>query len=184
MKLIVGLGNPDQEYLATRHNFGWQVLNVLAEKKHLTWKKAPDKNSQIAEYPWGREKIILCQPLNYMNKSGEAILALTQFYKITPDNIIVIYDDLDLNFGTIRLSQNRSSGGHKGLESIIKNLKSQDFIRLRLGIGPQTGKAEDFVLNKFTATENRKLPEIIDTSHLILEILLNKGFDQAANQYN
>lgn len=184
MKLIVGLGNPDQEYLATRHNFGWLSLNSLADKKQLTWKKSPDKNSQIAEYLWGREKIILSEPLNYMNKSGEAVLALAQFYKITPDNIIVIYDDLDLPFGTIRLSQNRSSGGHQGLESIIKHLKSQDFIRIRLGIGPQTGKAEDFVLAKFTTAENKKLPEIIDTSHLVIELLLNKGFTDTANQYN
>ncbi len=184
MKLIVGLGNPGPEYLATRHNFGWLSLSKLADKQKLSWKKSPDKNSQIAEYLWGREKIILSQPLTFMNKSGEAVAALSQFYKISPENIIVIYDDLDLTFGTIRLSQNRSSGGHQGLESIIKHLKSQDFIRIRLGIGPQTGKAEDFVLAKFTAEENKKIPEIIDTSHLILELLLNKGFSDAANQYN
>lgn len=184
MKLIVGLGNPDLEYQNTRHNFGWLVLHSLAQKNNLNWKKSPDKNSQLAEYTHGREKIILSEPLTYMNKSGVAVLALAQFYKIPPENIIVVYDDLDLPFGTIRLTQGRSSGGHKGLESIIEHLKSKDFIRVRLGIGPQTGPAEDFVLNKFTSEENKKLPEIIDTSHLILELLLNKGFTDAANQYN
>ncbi len=184
MKLIIGLGNPDKEHQSTRHNFGWLVVDKLAEKLNLTWDKSPDKKSLVTDFTHGREKVIITKTLTYMNNSGEAVLALAQYYKIDVTNLIVIHDDLDLAFGTIRLSQNRSSGGHQGLESIIKYFKSQDFVRLRLGIGPQTGKAEDFVLAKFSEEEKRKLPEIIDTSHLILEILLAKGFTDAANKYN
>ncbi|MBT4735548.1 MAG: peptidyl-tRNA hydrolase, partial [Candidatus Marinimicrobia bacterium] len=94
------------------------------------------------------------------------------------------HDDIDLPFGKIRLSKKRGAGGHKGIEDIIKHLKSKDFKRIRLGIGPQKGKSEDFVLKKFSPEEKKQLSEIIDTSHLIVEVLLEKGFDRATNKYN
>ncbi|MFA5126709.1 MAG: aminoacyl-tRNA hydrolase [Patescibacteria group bacterium] len=184
MKLIIGLGNPDKEYQFTRHNFGWLAVDKLASKLNLVWDKSPDKKSLVTDFSHGREKILIGKTLTYMNNSGEAALSLAQYYKIDVGNLIVIHDDLDLPFGAIRLAQNRSSGGHQGLESIIKYFKSQDFIRVRLGIGPQIGKAEDFVLAKFSEEEKKKLPEVIDTSHLILEILLTQGFADAANKYN
>ena len=119
-----------------------------------------------------------------MNNSGKAVKALKQYYKTPVNRIIVIYDDIDLLYGKIRISKNRSAGGHKGIDSIIEHLKSKDFKRIRLGIGPQKGKAEDFVLKKFSSTEKKKLNEIIDTSNLILENILARSFDQAANKYN
>lgn len=184
MKLIIGLGNPDREHCCTRHNFGWMIVDSLVEKKELTWKKHKASNSLIAEYKSGRKKVVLVKSLGYMNASGKSVKALKQYFKLPVNKIIVAHDDLDLPFGSHKLSKNRGAGGHKGIESIISNLKSKDFKRLRLGIGPQKGKAEDFVLKKFSADEKKKLPEIIDTAHLILETVLSKDFDTAATKYN
>lgn len=184
MKLIVALGNPDKEYEMTRHNFGFMALDSLAEKKELNWIKHKQSNSLISKWEEGREKITLAKPLTYMNNSGEAVQALKKFYKVPINRIIVIYDDIDLPFGKIRISKNRSAGGHKGIDSIITHLKSKDFKRIRMGIGPQKGKAEDFVLKKFSQEEKKQLKEIIDTSHLVLEEIITQGFDIAANKYN
>ncbi len=184
MRLIIGLGNPDKKYANTRHNFGWLVLDSLADKKDLTWKTHKASNSDKADFKTKREKNIIAKPLTYMNESGQAVKKLKSFYKIPTNKIIVIYDDIDLPFGKIRISRQKSAGGHKGLESIIKHLKSKDFIRIRLGIGPQRGSAEEFVLKKFNTEQKKKLTEIIDTSHLILESIINKGFTPTANKYN
>jgi PTH1 family peptidyl-tRNA hydrolase len=184
MKLIIGLGNPDKEYQATRHNFGQLVLEALGDKKNLSWENNKKTNSLTADWPNSRYKIILATPLSYMNESGQVAKALKTFYKIPTHKIIVIHDDLDLPFGKIRLSKSRGDAGHQGVASIIKYLKSKDFKRIRLGLGPQQGKSENFVLQKFTEEEKRKLPEIIDTCHLILEDILTTSFDEAANKYN
>lgn len=184
MRLIIGLGNPDKEHSNTRHNFGWMIMDSLVEKKDIAWKKHKNSNSLIAEYKNGREKIVLAKPLSYMNNSGKNTKALKQYLKLPVNKIIVIYDDIDLDFGKHRLSKNRGAGGHKGIESIISHLKSKDFKRIRMGIGPQKGKSEQFVLNKFNSDEKKKLPEIIDTAHLIVEHILEKNFDSASNKYN
>ena len=119
-----------------------------------------------------------------MNESGKAVRGLKSFYKLPTNKIIIIHDDIDLPFGKIRLSKKRGAGGHRGIEDVIKYLKSKDFKRVRMGIGPQKGKSEEFVLKKFNSEEKKKLSEIIDTSHLIIETLLDKGFEQASNKYN
>ncbi len=184
MKLIVGLGNPGKEYQNTRHNFGFLTLDSLVEKRQLTWQENKDSQSLVATDQIDSEKIILCQPQTFMNNSGLAVQKLKKFYKIKNEDIMIIYDDIDLPFGIFRIAAKRSAGGHKGVESIIQHLKSTDFIRLRLGIGPQTGNAEDFVLQKFNLAEKKKLPEIIDSCHLALEIILKDGWQEAANKYN
>ncbi|MCD4760644.1 aminoacyl-tRNA hydrolase [bacterium] len=183
MKLIIGLGNPDKEYQMTRHNFGWLVLDSLVEKKKLSWTKHKSSNSLITDFKT-RERIVLAKPLTYMNESGKAVKALKRFYKLPTNKIIIVHDDIDLPYGTIRLSKKRGAGGHQGIESIIKHLKSKDFKRVRLGIGPQKGKSEKFVLKKFSSEEKKMLEEIIDTNYLVIEHILNKGFDQATNKYN
>jgi len=184
MKLIIGLGNPDKEYEATRHNFGWLLADSLAVKKEINWTKHKQSNSLITSWQGKKEKIVLAKPLTYMNNSGKAVKALKQFYKTPVNRIIVIYDDIDLPYGKIRISKNRSAGGHRGVDSIIEHLKSKDFKRIRLGIGPQKGKAENFVLKKFSSTEKKQLNEILDTSYLILKDILDEGFDVASNKYN
>lgn len=184
MILIIGLGNPDKEYEMTKHNFGWLALDSLALKKEINWTKHKPSNSLTAGFASKKEKIVLAKPLTYMNNSGQAVKALKQFYKIPVNKILVIYDDIDLPYGKIRISKNRSAGGHKGVDSVIEQLKSKDFKRIRLGIGPQQGKAEDFVLKKFSSDEKKQLNEIIDTSYLIIEDILENGFDYTANKYN
>jgi len=143
MKLIVGLGNPGRKYKKTRHNIGWLVLDEL--------KKSIDK-----------DKIILLKPTTYMNNSGKEVKPVVQKNKINIENIIVIHDDIDLPFGTIRISQNSSSAGHKGVQSIINELGTQNFTRIRVGINPgcKIG-AEKFVLEKFTKEEKKQLKQII-----------------------
>ncbi|MBT7553509.1 aminoacyl-tRNA hydrolase [bacterium] len=184
MKLIIGLGNPDKEYQWTRHNFGWLALDNLATKYELKWHKHKISQADVAEFRLNKEKIVLAKPLTFMNNSGLAVAALKQFYKVSVKDVVVVYDELALDFGQIRISQNRSAGGHNGVESIIQNIKSKEFARVRLGIGPQLGVAEKFVLHKFSSEEKKKLPEIIDTAYLALETILKEGVDKAANQYN
>lgn len=184
MKLIIGLGNPGESYHWNRHNFGFQILDNLVKKNNLSWKKDKNSNSEIAEFKIGTHKTLLAKPMTFMNASGITVQALKHFYKIPTKNIIVIYDDLDLIFGKIRISVNRSGGGHNGINSIIEQIKSKEFARIRLGLGPQQGKAEDFVLKNFSPTEKKKIPEIADTAALALETMIIDGVDKAANKYN
>ncbi len=184
MKLIIGLGNPEKEHKYTRHNFGFLCLDSLAKKNNLTWQNNKASNSLITDYKYNKEKIILAKPQTYMNNSGYAVSLLKKYYKLPTNKIIVIYDDLDLPFNKLRISKSKSAGGHNGVDSIIKYLKSKEFIRIRLGVGPQKGKAESFVLHKFNKEEKNKLSEVLDTSHLALEEILNKDYNSAANKYN
>jgi len=148
MKLIVGLGNPGAKYKKTRHNIGFRVIDALKD--------------EISE-----KEIILLKPQTFMNKSGVAVKSLTTKYKISTTDIVVVHDDVDLPFGTIRVSKNSSSAGHRGVQSIIDELGTQNFIRVRIGIRPKSEirnpkfETADFVLEKFTKDEEKQLPEII-----------------------
>lgn len=184
MKLIIGLGNPGKDYEYTRHNFGFLSLNSLAKKYNSTWKNHKISNSLITDFKFNREKIILAKPQTFMNNSGSTVSILKKYYKLKPENIIIIYDDIDIPFTKIRISKNKSAGGHNGIESIIKYLKSKDFLRIRLGIGPQRGKAESFVLKKFNKEQKKKIQNILDISNLVIEEVLNKDYNSAANKYN
>jgi|SRR3989344_3964787 len=184
MRLIIGLGNPEEKYSLTRHNLGQMVLDALVIKKELTWHLNKNVKALTADFRHGQGKIILAKATTYMNESGQTVKALKAYYKLPTNKIIVVHDDLDLPLGKIRLSKGRGAGGHQGVESIIKHLRSKDFKRIRLGIGPQLGKAEDFVLKKFNGEEKNKIPEIIDTCHLVLEYILQNNFDLAATKYN
>lgn len=184
MKLIIGLGNPGDDYEFTRHNFGHLVVDHFAQKNKLKWKKHKDLQAEITDLKIGLEKIILAKSLTFMNESGQAVAHLKKFFKLKTEDIIVVYDDLAFNFGTLKIAYDRSAGGHNGLASIIQYLKSQKFTRIRLGIGPQTGVAEKFVLQKFNLTQKKQLPKIIDTSQLALEMIIKDGLEIAANKYN
>ncbi|HDY72834.1 MAG TPA: aminoacyl-tRNA hydrolase [bacterium] len=161
MKLIVGLGNPGHRYKKTRHNVGWIVINELAKN----WKKSKKANCVYSK----QGDIEYIKPLTFMNNSGKAVRSVKDKHKIKPENIIVIHDDIDLPFGEIRISKDVSSAGHKGVQSIINELGTQDFTRVRIGINPRlVGEQADrkidterFVLEKFTKEENKQLDEII-----------------------
>lgn len=160
MKLIVGLGNPGEEYKLTRHNCGFLALNHIADKnKFPEFEKNEKLNSLISK----KDKIILARPQTFMNNSGQAVKKIRDFYKIKPENIIVIHDDADLPLGNYKMSFNKNSAGHKGIESVIKSLKTKKFWRFRIGINAKKRiPAEKLVLKKFTKRELTVVENIME----------------------
>lgn len=174
MKLIVGLGNPGQPYQKTRHNLGFMVLDEFLKRNNFPDFKLSKKfKSKITEGILNQKKIILAEPQTFMNNSGQAVLALSHFYKIKPKDILIIQDEIDLSLGKIRLSENRSSAGHKGIQSIIEALGTKDFSRIRIGINnqkPDQLPTEKYVLQNFTADEKKIIAQAIEEAvKLILE---------------
>ncbi len=180
MKLVVGLGNPGNQYNFTRHNFGFLLLDFFAKIKNLEWEPSPkfsatwlkvDKNTLNT-----KEDVIFIKPQDFYNLSGQATKSFINYYKIALSDIIVICDDFNLEFGKLRFRENGSAGGNNGLKSIISELKTEDFSRLRIGTGnPELRKLigdTDFVLGKFTADEKKKLPSILREASARLEELL------------
>ncbi|GBR75447.1 peptidyl-tRNA hydrolase [Candidatus Termititenax persephonae] len=161
MKLIVGLGNPGQEYTLTRHNIGFMLLDKLAAGQEFRSKKFQALSAEIFR---DGVKISLLKPQTFMNSSGEAVRAALDFYKISALNLLVLSDDLDQDFGAARFRAKGSSGGHNGLKSIIARLGHENFARVKLGIGkpPRPEQTLDYVLGKFTVAEQEQLPAILD----------------------
>ena len=167
MKLIVGLGNPEIEYAGTRHNAGFLVIDKIISNEQLTISKTPKLQSDIAKGTINKKRIILAKPLTYMNNSGIAVRELLDFYKLKPENLIVIHDDKDIPLGETRVQTDRGPAGHNGVKSIIEHLGTQNFTRIRVGVAPasqnQIKDTANFVLGKFTAEEIRILNKVIDT---------------------
>lgn len=185
MKIIVGLGNPGNEYAKTRHNVGFMLIDALAEHLNITlWK---DKfNAQIAEGRIGAEKILLVKPQTYMNNSGEAVGPLMRWYKLEPEDIIVAHDDMDIPAGTIRIRKKGSSGGHNGIKSLISHIGSENFARVRLGIGrPLPGwSVVKHVLAPFPAEDKAEVDKAIEYLIPAVECIVSDGLDIAMNKYN
>lgn len=185
MKIIVGLGNPGNEYAKTRHNVGFMLIDALAEHLNITlWK---DKfNAQIAEGRIGAEKILLVKPQTYMNNSGEAVGPLMRWYKLKPEDIVVAHDDMDIPAGTIRIRKKGSSGGHNGIKSLISHIGSENFARVRLGIGrPLPGwSVVKHVLAPFPAEDKAEVDKAIDYLIPAVECIVSDGLDIAMNKYN
>lgn len=175
MKLIIGLGNPGKEYEKTRHNVGFRAIDALRENvKASPWKLEKKFEAEIAKGSEGN--FLLVKPQTFMNLSGKAVAALANFYKVAPENILVVFDDIDLLFGTIRFREKGSSAGHNGIKSLITSLGSSDFPRIKIGINQPERKAptESFVLQKFSAEEQKALPEIIDQAiQKIMQWIIN-----------
>jgi peptidyl-tRNA hydrolase, PTH1 family len=173
--LIVGLGNPGKKYAFTRHNFGQMVLYAFAEKHHFSFKKEREFKSEVAKGTWKEGKLFLLFPTTYMNLSGQAVRKTVDFYKISLEDILIISDDAALPFGTHRFRSSGSSGGHNGLKSIEEALGTQNYQRLKLGVGePLVGFLEDYVLSPFTKEEQEKLPEMITQGVTFLEEWLSR----------
>lgn len=157
MKLVVALGNPGKEYEKTRHNAGWLVLDKLIDSEGPSVKKSPKLQAEIFDYKIGRTKVILAKPLTFMNNSGIAVGLMMNFYRLMPKDIIVVHDDKDIPVGEIRVQTNRGPAGHNGIKSIIEQLGTKDFTRIRIGVGPQEKEPiqviSNFVLNKFSKEE-------------------------------
>jgi peptidyl-tRNA hydrolase, PTH1 family len=183
--LITGLGNPGKEYQHTRHNLGFLVLQSLAGRHHISIEKRKFK-SVYGSGEIGTEKVTLLTPLTYMNRSGQAVSSFLRYFHIPLDQLIVVHDDLDLAWTRLRIVPNGGAAGHKGILSLIEHLKSQDFIRLRIGIGHPTEKipAEAYVLQPFPQTEKKELPPLIDQACDAVETLLSQGLTTAMNRFN
>ncbi|MDP4007416.1 MAG: aminoacyl-tRNA hydrolase [bacterium] len=157
MYLIVGLGNPGKEYTKTRHNVGFLTLDAFAKEHGFPEFTLSKKHSSlVSEGFLGSTKVLLAKPQTFMNNSGKAVKSLTKNYKLKTTNLLVVHDDIDISFGEVKVSKNRGSAGHKGVESIIQTLGTKNFTRIRIGIQPQKGKpgdVETFVLKKFTKAE-------------------------------
>lgn len=184
MKLIVGLGNPTARYAHTRHNAGWLVLDALHKKTGGIWKT--QSQASILETRIGTEKVILLKPLTYMNLSGQAVRPLVHFYKLNPDDILVIQDDLDSEFGLLRLKLGGRSGGQKGVQSIIDHLGFMDFARLKLGISrPAQGwSVSDWVLSVWRDEEKPILDMLIVKAQEAVETWTDRGLLAAQQIYN
>ncbi len=183
--LIIGLGNPGREYELTRHNIGFLTIDRLAERWDVNVNKYKSK-ALIGEYRNAHEKVVLVKPQTFMNLSGNAVRSVYQFYKLPIEQLLVIFDDLDLPFGSIRIRKSGGSSGQKGMKSIIEQLGTEEFPRIRVGIGRPPGKMNsvDFILNKFKSSENKELSIILDTCADAVECFIENGIDATMNRYN
>lgn len=185
MYLIVGLGNPEEEYSKTRHNMGFNVINKIAEKYNLEIKKNKDEGiyeKTIIE----NEKVILLKPQTYMNLSGNCIKKYIDFYKIEKEKILIIYDDMDIEPGKIKIRKKGSSGGHNGIKSIIEKLGTEEFARIRVGIGkPQhPGEQINYVIGSIPEDEIPKLEDGVKKAQEATIEILKNGIDKAMNKFN
>ena len=180
LRLIVGLGNPGARYYGTRHNIGFEVVDGLAKRLGI---------SLVAEKRWRSEiakaaKVTLLKPQTFMNLSGEAVSAFAAFYRVMPEEILVVLDDFALPLGSIRIRKQGSAGGHNGLESLVRCLGSKNIPRLRIGIGDPDKKAQHFVLDRFTIEEEPIARSAIETSIDAVVFALDNGVEAAMNKFN
>lgn len=183
MKLIIGLGNYEEKYLFTRHNAGFMAVDFFVNANNESFKLDKKLKSYIAKFKFGGEDIVLIKPTTYMNLSGEALIAVMNFYKIDSKDILVIYDDIALDLGRVRFRNSGSDGGHNGIKSIIKHLGSSEFDRLKIGIGPQPNiPSEAYVLQNFTNDELVKLKEVLKIP--MIEHYIKEGIEKSQNVYN
>ena len=184
MKLIVGLGNPGAEYAGTRHNVGFEVIEILAQRHHIAVTKRNFK-AVYGEGFIGSEKVLLVRPLTYMNLSGEAVQAIARFYKIEAADILLISDDIALPAGRLRLRFKGSAGGHNGLDNIFKLMATQEIPRFRIGVGAaRAGEMRGHVLSRFHPDERDLMQEAYERTADAIEYAIAQGFELAMNRYN
>lgn len=185
MWLVVGLGNPDAKYRGTRHNIGFEVVDLLAERASTTLSEKKFK-AHMAKARLAGTDVVLLEPQTYMNLSGESVGPALGFYKLTVEQVIVVHDELDLEMGKSRLKRGGGHGGHNGLRSLIQCLPSPGFVRLRMGIGrpPPSWDPADYVLSRFTAAERAIVDKAIGEAADAIEAVLKDGLDRAMNTFN
>ncbi|MBN2259379.1 MAG: aminoacyl-tRNA hydrolase [Clostridiales bacterium] len=184
MKLIVGLGNPGKKYEMTRHNIGFIVLDYMAMKYKTPISKVKYK-SYFCEIRVGNEKVILLKPQTYMNLSGEAVLSAVNYYGIELENVMVVHDDIDVEFGKIRIRKQGSGGTHNGMKNILFHLQSDKFPRLRFGVGKAIDRAlVDYVLERFPKEDWDELREVVVKAEEAIEEFILNGIDASMNKYN
>lgn len=185
MWLIVGLGNPGEKYQNTRHNLGFKFVEGLRLKLNgPLWEKSSKFKAETSKLT---DEVMLVKPLTFMNNSGESVTLIANFFKIPSEGIVIVYDELDLPLGHIKLRLGGSAAGHHGVESVIEKLGTDKFIRVRLGIGKSNighNSSERFVLEKFSASEQPAVKKIIKRAINAVELILKEGIDQSQNQFN
>lgn len=185
MIVIAGLGNPGSKYSGTRHNVGFDVVDRLAQENNIRVNRLRFK-ALTGEGFIGTEKVLLVKPSTYMNNSGESIREIMDFYKLEPENLLVVVDDIDIEFATIRLKKKGSAGSHNGLKSIIYHIQKDNFPRLKVGIGkkPPYYDLADFVLSKFSSDERKLVDQAIWKASEAAEVFVKSGIDKAMNEFN
>ena len=185
MYLIAGLGNPTREYEKTRHNVGFSVIDVLADKYNI------DVSDRKHKALCGRgviegEKVLLLKPQTFMNLSGESIREAVDYYKIDPEDIIVIYDDISLEPGQLRIRRKGSAGGHNGIKNIIAHLGTQEFPRIKVGVGDKPPRMDlaDYVLSRFSKEDREKMEQAFKDAADAVEVMITEGADAAMNRFN
>ena len=184
--LIVGLGNPDKKYENTRHNAGWLALDYIADKLDCSVNKLKFK-SLVGTCEIGGAKVMLMKPTTYMNNSGQAVVEAMNFYKIPAENVIVIFDDISLDVGKMRIRSKGSDGGQKGMRSIISLSGSQAFPRIKIGIGAKPNPdwdLADWVLSKISDNEMKELEKMFENAHKAVELIIDGKTDRAMNLFN
>lgn len=183
MFLIVGLGNPGKEYDKTRHNIGFECIDYLSNKYNIELNRIKFKGI-YGEGFINNKKVILLKPTTFMNLSGESIREVVNFYKLNPEEVIVIYDDISLEVGRIRIREKGSAGGHNGIKSIIQNLSTDVFPRIKVGVGQPKGDLVSHVLGRFSKEEEEILKESVEASTKAIEIIVREDTKEAMNRLN
>lgn len=185
MYLIVGLGNPGNEYRETRHNVGFDALDLIGKRNFIEINKAKF-NSVYGEGNISGKKVFLVKPTTYMNLSGQSIKEFADYYKIENENIVVLADDIDIPFSSIRIRRSGSAGSHNGLKSVVKSLGTKKFPRIKIGIGQKTPKQTlvSFVMGKFSKDERIDIDSAIEVSALATESIIKDGIETSMNKYN
>lgn len=188
MKIVVGLGNPGLKYEFTRHNIGFRIVDSLAQDIEVEFKKVKSYYSLISRGMINNHKVVLIKPQTFMNLSGRAVSKVVSYYKIPFKDLLIVYDDLNLELGQVRIRKKGSAGGHKGMESIMQYLNSEDVPRLRIGIGnPLVNfnfNCVSYVLSNFNNEEKDKIREVIQLSTDAIKTIIEDGFEKAMRKYN
>ena len=185
MYIIAGLGNPTREYEKTRHNVGFEVIDVLADMLGTTVEEKKFKGC-YGRGIIGGEKVLLLKPQTFMNLSGESIRAASDFYKVDPEHIIIIYDDISLDVRQMRIRKKGSAGGHNGIKNIIAHLGTQEFPRIKVGVGDKPKKMDlaDYVLSRFSKEDRAAMEDAFKEAAKAVEVMITEGMDTAMNQFN
>ncbi|MCR5798211.1 MAG: aminoacyl-tRNA hydrolase [Eubacterium sp.] len=185
MKLIVGLGNPGREYAGTRHNVGFGVIARLSEEYGINL-NIKEHKAVCGKGMIGTEKVIIAQPQTYMNNSGESIRSFVDYYKIDVEDVIVAFDDIDLPVGTIRIRAKGSAGGHNGVKSIINHLGTNEFARIKIGVGgkPEGGNLVSHVLGRFSKSDEKEISDSLDRACSAVKLMVDGDINKAMNCYN
>jgi PTH1 family peptidyl-tRNA hydrolase len=182
--LVVGLGNPGPNYAKTRHNLGFVVADILADRMGSKFKVHKRSGAEVSTGRLGGRPVVLAKPRVYMNESGRQVAPLANFYSVAPGDVIIVHDELDIDFGRIRLKLGGGEGGHNGLRSVAASLGTKDFQRVRIGIGRPPGRKDPatYVLENFTAAERTEVPTICEQAADATELLVELGLEPAQNQ--